>query len=285
MKTLARPVSVLLTLCFLGINTVDLLAQQEPPAEKQPPPPRRAAERPVVNVRMEKRRGGKRVFAAVEQLNAVDRALFSIAEILYQKGEYGNAISELQKVIEQTPDERSKSAAHLVSGHIYRFNLAQPEKAIEEYKQVTGDLKPVAVENMIDCYMEAGKTKEAVAILEGRLNEAQTPAEKAEILFRMAGLYRQAGDLDSAIETYRRVPTVITYEQAMKAQRARFPALERIKELAEQLRLQGRFEEAERLERTVKERLKQRKAEWKEWELKPKKEAPPAEPKREEVER
>ncbi|NOZ19452.1 MAG: tetratricopeptide repeat protein [Planctomycetes bacterium] len=196
-------------------------------------------------------------FADLGELNVVDKAFYTVAELLYDKGEYENAIKELSKVVDESPDERAKAGAHLVAGHICRFKLQDTGRAIEEYKQVTGDLADRAMKSMIQCYEAMNQPDEAAKILEDRLTQTTQPQEKAFILNEMANIYRRAQNIDKAIEALRRIPQMITYQEAeaLRLGRGAGEALpmDRIREHVERLRAEGRFEDAERLQKKVRE--------------------------------
>jgi len=225
------------------------------------------------------KRGREReVFIGLGGLNVIDRALFSIAEVLHEKGQYEDAITELKKVAQETPDELAQSAAHLTAGNIYYVNLGNVDEALAEYKQVRGPLAEMARDKIVACCLEADKPADAVAVMEEAFAQAQEPMEKAGLLFRIAEIHRRSGDLDQAIEAYRRVPRVITYEQAIGPQ---MPPDAEFREKIEKLRAAGRLEQAERLERMMIERRKEPEPPRREWELKPKKKQPPKQPPKE----
>ncbi|MEW6355695.1 MAG: tetratricopeptide repeat protein [Planctomycetota bacterium] len=198
-------------------------------------------------------------FADLGDLNVVDKAFYTVAQLLYEKGEYENAIKELSKVVDESPDERAKAGAHLVAGHIYRFKLQQTDQALAEYKQVTGDLADRAMKSMIQCYETMGQPDQAAKVLEDRLMQATQTQEKAFILNEVANIYRRAGNIDKAIETLRRIPQMITYDEAEAIRMDKGPGrpdffpMDKVRERIEELRAKGQFEDAERMEQKVRE--------------------------------
>lgn len=199
-------------------------------------------------------------FGDLGELNVVDRAIYSVAQILCEKGEYENAIKELAKVAAESPDERAKAGAHLAAGHICRYKVGDATKAIEEYRQVTGELADRALRAIVKCYEEMGQPDKAAQALEDRLAQASQPMDRVRLLNEIADVYRRSNNPDRAIETLRRVPQVITYEEAESLRRGGgrrggrdFDPLDRVRQRIEELRAAGRKEEAEQAEKMLRE--------------------------------
>ena len=196
------------------VLSADAQEQERPPKPAPQPVDRR-------DIALDRgRRAGRRrrytrpqnPFQDLGTLELAEQALFAMAQILYEKEDYQATVEELARVAAESPDDHARSGAHLVAGHIYREKLGDTTKAIEQYKQVTGDRAPRALKAMVKCYEEIGRPDSAAAALEERLLQAATALEKAMILNEIANVYRRANDPDKAIDTLRRIPQTITYE-------------------------------------------------------------------------
>jgi len=173
-------------------------------------------ERRIVPFGMGRHRS-RRTVIRPSRVNVVDGAYFEIAELLVNKQEYDEAIEELKRITAASPDPEAAGAAHLSMGHILRQKMGDTEGAIAEYRQVTGRYAETARREIVRAYEEVGEIGKAVAVLDEMLAKAEAPGDKAKILSDIAEVYKKSNDLDRAIETLRKIPTVITYEEAMKA--------------------------------------------------------------------
>ena len=86
----------------------------------------------------------------VDSMNVIDKARFSIAEIEMKRDRYKEAITELERVANESPDDSAVSAAHLSMGNIYRTCLDEPTSALEHYTKVKGRLADIARIAIID---------------------------------------------------------------------------------------------------------------------------------------
>jgi len=200
----------------------------------------------------------RHAFAVSVALNAIDRAHYMVARIYIRRDDYKKAAKELTDVVENSPDDEAVSATHFNLAEIHRRRLHDPARAVAHYKQVQGELAERAAQAVLETYAEVGDFQKAAQELEARLAEAETPAQKVMLLNQMAQIHVHAGDSEKAIATYRRIPEVITYEEA--AQLEKEWAQERPEERGDQdgprhvherireLHEAGRHEEAERLE-------------------------------------
>ena len=150
------------------------------------------------------------------RLNVIDAAYFDVASLLMVKEEYEEAVAELRKVIEGSPDADAISAAHLSAGNILRQKIGNIEEAVKEYKLVSGRYAEWATRQIVQAYEEIGETGKAIDVLKEMLATAGKPEEKVSLLRQMAEVYKKSKNTDMAIETLRKIPTVITYDEAMK---------------------------------------------------------------------
>ncbi|MEW6359465.1 MAG: hypothetical protein AB1696_24220 [Planctomycetota bacterium] len=149
------------------------------------------------------------------QINIVDRARFDIAELLVEKGDCTEAIAELMNICQDSPDATAASAAQLSIGNIRRQRLNDTEGAVAAYKLVMTGYDQLAENYIVATYRDIGEPMMALKALEGLLKTTETPVRKVRLLDLMARVYHELEELDLAIETYRRIPAMITYDEAM----------------------------------------------------------------------
>ena len=195
------------------------------------------------------------------EANAVDQARFQIAGLLVEQKKYEDAIGELLKTAEESPDPICGGAAHISAGNVFRQGLKETDKAIEQYREVKGKLADLATRYMVETYQEANKPEEAVKLLEDILAKTQEPGQKVRLWNMMAEVYRRSGQPDRAIEALRKITESIGYDDAEAMRKgwvdeeAQFDKMEaKIRDL----RADGRNEEADRLQREAQE-IKERK--------------------------
>ena len=195
------------------------------------------------------------------EANAVDQARFQIAGILVEQKKYEDAIGELLKTAEESPDPICGAAAHISAGNVFRQGLKETDKAVEQYREVKGKLADLATRYMVETYQEANKPEEAVKLLEDILAKTQDPAQKVRLWNMMAEVYRRSGKADKAIEALRKITESIGYNDAeamRKGWLVEEAQLDKVEAKIRDLRADGRNEEADRLQREVQE-IKERK--------------------------
>jgi len=188
--------------------------------------------------------------------NAVDQARFQIAALLLEQKKYEDAIGELLKTAEESPDPTASAAAHISVGNIFRQCLKETEKAIEQYREVKGRLAELATKSIVDTYQEAGKPEEAVKALEDILAATKEPGQKVRLLNMMADVYRRSGKPDKAVETLRKITESLSYDDAEAMRRGWMDEeaqLDKIEANIHDLRAAGRNEEADRLQKEAEE--------------------------------
>lgn len=269
-----RPLQWLMIFAVCVVGSVLFGQQPPPPLEGQKPPfvgpeepPRFPPEmRPEDRERWMMKKGfrpefvpGLKMEGAVVspfEMNAVDQARFQIAALLVEQKKYEDAIGELFKTVEESPDENAVSAAHLTAGNIFRIYIKDIDKAVEQYREVKGKFRELAIKAIVDAYTEAGKPEEAIKEIEVLLANTQEPGQKIRLLNMEADVYRRSGKSDKAIEALRKITETITYDEAEALRKGWLDEeaqLEKIEERIRDLRAAGRHEEADRLQKEAEE--------------------------------
>jgi len=267
-------------------------AQENERPERRPPRMRRPAEAPEVRPfpreavfrdemrERQERFQAERVIGAVEEgrpvdpfmdrwlnryseshlirpgnLNPVDDAHYSVAEIYLRKERYADCIQRLQKVIDSYKEENETVwVTRLNMGNVERRRGAV-QQAIEQYKRVKGRWAGYAQRRLLATLEESGLLDEAVSLLEARYKESTDKGERLALLRRIAELYARNGEDDKAIETYDRITREFSREEmAGLVQAARDYVAERADRVLELIRT-GRGDEAHRLMEEIEQRL------------------------------
>jgi tetratricopeptide (TPR) repeat protein len=190
------------------------------------------------------------------EANAVDQARFQIASLLVDQKKYEDAIGELLRTAEESPDQTASGAAHLSIGNIFRHGLKDTDKAVEQYREVKGRLAELATRLIVDTYQEAGKPEEAIKTLDQLLTATQEPGQKIRLLNMTADVYRRSGKPEKAVETLRKITESLSYDDAEAMRRGWMEEeaqLGRMQDRIQGLRADGRNEEAERLQKEADE--------------------------------
>ena len=180
------------------------------------------ARRAAVEKGRDVKRGGKSPVGLVRPvgMNVVDEAQYSIAEIEIGRERYKEAIAELQRVVEKSPDENAVSAAGLSIGNVHREYLKDADASVEQYRQVKGDFADEARRAIVDTYRDAGDLEKAAAELEKLIAEVTDKREKVSLLREAANLYSESGNQDKAIAALRQIADTVSYEEAKQMQAA-----------------------------------------------------------------
>ena len=190
------------------------------------------------------------------EANAVDQARFQIASLLVDQKKYEDAIGELLRTAEESPDQTASAAAHLSIGNIFRQCIKDTDKAVEQYREVKGRLAELATKLIVDTYQEAGKPEEAIKTLDQLLAATQEPGQKVRLLNMTADVYRRSGQPDKAVEILRKITESLTYDDAEAMRRGWMDEeaqLGRMQDRIQGLRADGRNEEAERMQKEADE--------------------------------
>lgn len=170
-----------------------------------------------------------------ERLNVIDSAYYKIAEIHLAKKEYGPAVTALERLIEKTPDELAKSLTHLNLAELYRKELANTKKAVQEYKIVTGEYALDALRRLAQLFEELDQIDEAAREFESIIRNAKDNMQKVLALRELAGLLARSGRGDEAIAALQRLTTSVSYDEARRISKA----LLEVRDLREKRAQQG----------------------------------------------
>lgn len=169
------------------------------------------------------RRGGGRggparpasTFVKVK-MNPLDAAYQALAETYFAAQKYVEAVDALKTMVGKSPDEETKNAAHFNAAQIYRQGLNYYSHAAEEYLKVKGTLRDRALREMVDMFQQANDAQLAIDTLTELANAATDVGDKVDILRVLAYAYSRSSKHDEAIETLKKIPELITYEQAVE---------------------------------------------------------------------
>ncbi|RIK65493.1 MAG: hypothetical protein DCC65_12485 [Planctomycetota bacterium] len=114
---------------------------------------------------------------------------------LYEKGEYGAAVNEMEQVALVYQARRMVEDALLIREQVYKWDQAKQPKVNERLVLRTTQLGRL--------YTEAGRSKDAVPVLERAAADAKAlygegERETTSPLIALAGALREAGELDAA---------------------------------------------------------------------------------------
>ena len=152
---------------------------------------------------------------ADDRMNVVDLARLEMARLHTKNQRYQEAVAVLATILVQSPDKLAVAAAHLDLGTIYRRNLKDTDKAIEEYGKVEGELCVDAAQQIAATYQETGRWEEAVEAI-NTMNAKADRQSQVQLLRQQAELYARNGQDDKAIETLKRIPNLVTYPEAQE---------------------------------------------------------------------
>ena len=234
MRTVTRTELGLILVVSLALTLIGQVSGQDKDPRKageaRPRKARQAAELKARKVREARRtRGDKRAayygkayrgFATPGTMNVIDRARYTIASILIKQQRYGEAVEELQMIVEKSPDEETVAATHLNIGIIFHRHLNDSESAIQEFQKVTGRFADDALLAIIKTYEDMGNVQKAAETLEKAAAQAKDPGQKVKFLTEAANLYSRHNEDDKAIEVLRKITETISYEEAKKLEDA-----------------------------------------------------------------
>jgi len=164
--------------------------------------------------RWKARKAGEKAAAGGPQLNMIDDARISHARIMCETGKPEDAVKDLEAIVKQSPDEAAKAEAHLMLGNIYRDFFTDPQKAVAEYKQVTGARRREAINAIISMYKGKGYSAETLETLLKLVDETENKRDKVLMLRAIADLCTSWGEKEKAAEVLAKIPTIITYAEA-----------------------------------------------------------------------
>jgi len=188
-------------------------------------------------------------------LNPVDDAHYSVAEIYLRKEQYADCLQRLRKVIESAGEENETAwVTHLNMGNVERRRGAI-QQAIEEYKRVKGRWAGYAQRRLLATMEESGLLDEAVAVLEANYARATDRGEQLAILKRIADIYARNGEDEKAIATYDRIASEFGRDEMDRlVQAANEYVVQRMDRAMEFLRA-GQEDEIEPIEQEIQQRI------------------------------
>ncbi len=139
-------------------------------------------------------------------------ALFGLGTLLEQKGEYGEAGTTLDRLLEESPDNALSESARFHRGRVW-FDQEHFERALELFKVVAdedGDLEGRAAYWMGKCKLRMGDDGGAAEQLEAAIDRFPESELIAEMYYDRAIALVRDGELADAV-------------RALKAYRSRFP--------------------------------------------------------------
>jgi len=149
------------------------------------------------------------------KLNPTDAALQTIAEIRIKAQQFDKALEALERMA-KSPEEAAQDAAHFNIATLCRRSLGDTDRAIQEYRKVTGDLAPRAWKEIREVCEEMGEYEQGIALLEEILKATEDKADKIKLLHLIAegwGTHQQPDKSAAALE---RITKLVPYPEAMK---------------------------------------------------------------------
>jgi len=191
-------------------------------------------------------------------MNAVESAHYSIAELQLQAGKGEPAVAALEKALQASQDPEVRNLTHFNIAEVYRRRLVQPEKALGQYRQVTGDLRFQARHYMLTMLAETGKPEQAAKLLDELAASTKEKGEQLALLHRLANLYKQFKLDDQALTIYQRITKEFAPADVKQmCDAAAREAQEMIDRLAAARRKEDGEEAAERLEEQLHRRARE----------------------------
>ncbi|NQT52471.1 hypothetical protein HQ576_10490 [bacterium] len=184
-------------------------------------------------------------------MNAVESARYSAAEIQLQRGNATAAVAALQKVLAAKPRDELLHLTHFNLAEVHRRRLDDSANATKHYRLVGGHHRHRARYYMLRMLVEAGNIKEAAALLEDAIKKATEKGETLALLHRLATLYKHRQMADQALAIYQRIAKEFTDADVEKMRKAAIEQVQTAVQRITQLRERDEWEEAERLERGI----------------------------------
>jgi tetratricopeptide (TPR) repeat protein len=162
-------------------------------------------------------------------------ARYGIAEIQLTHGKARDAISTLQEVVASQPKpDETIWVTHFNIAEILCVALNDADQAAAEFRQVEGNLQPLAQREMLDMLERDPKRFDQAAFtIRKAAEETKEKGARWALLTRLGNLYRRAQQDDKALEVFRQITTEATPEQIA---RLREQAAARVEAAAKQIR-------------------------------------------------
>jgi tetratricopeptide (TPR) repeat protein len=146
-------------------------------------------------------------------MDGLESAQYSVAEMLLQKGDVNGAVAALQEIAAKAKGEDVRDTTYYNLGEIYRRRLNDMESAAKNYRQVTGSLRHRASKQLLNMLADAGKVDDAGKATDELVARAKEKGEKLALLHRLAIVYKRHKMPDKALAVYQRITKEFTPEE------------------------------------------------------------------------
>lgn len=135
--------------------------------------------------------------------------LFSNGASFVSQGNYQQAITTLNELINQYPNQPVSTIAHVLRGNCY-YNTEQYDNALSDYTYALPHLDevdaiPVQIA-IVQTRRSLGQYQEALNELDKMEEKAKSDALKEQILFLKASCYEDLNQDEKALELYKKIP-------------------------------------------------------------------------------
>jgi tetratricopeptide (TPR) repeat protein len=151
-----------------------------------------------------------------DRMTILDHTYYDIAAIHLARNRHEEAVGALSQLLKSSPDLRVIALTHLNLAEIYRRRLSNTDKAVEEYRKVTGPLAQEAQERMAAMFEELDRLDDAIRTFESIANTATDKTQKALALRQLARLLARNGREDEAVAALRKLTETIDHKEAEK---------------------------------------------------------------------
>lgn len=184
-------------------------------------------------------------------MNAIESAHYSAAELHLQRNNPKGAIAVLQKLLAAKPRDEIKNLTYLNLAEVYRRRLHDTTNAAKHYQLVAGPRRHRARHYMLRMLVEGGKTKEAASAIEDFIKKSTQKGEKLALLHRLAALYKRHEMPDQALAVYGRITAAYTAKDIEVMREAAIREVKNAILTIIELRENDQWEHAERVERQI----------------------------------
>ena len=161
-----------------------------------------------------KGRGLQGILAKPNQPNLRDIAHFSLAQIYLNQNRQEQAILELKKVSQKSPNLDTRSADQYSIGNIH-LSKGNPAKAIEYYLKVQGRFRHRARLRSMTLLRKARNPEQVEKAFQKVIGSSQNVDEEAMARLVLANYYRKRKMISRAIDQLRKI-TIIDYRKFRK---------------------------------------------------------------------
>jgi tetratricopeptide (TPR) repeat protein len=201
----------------------------------------------------EARKGFSAQLIQPDQLDFGQNARYRIAEIQLGHGKAREAISTLREVVVAHPKaDETIWVTHFNIAEVLRVVLNDADQAAAEFRQVEGNLQPLAQREMLDMLERDPKRfDQAVSTIRKAADETKEKGARWALLTRLGNLYRRARQDEKALEIFRQIAGEATPEQIERLRAQAAARVEAAAKLIRRLRNDDRDAEADDLKLDV----------------------------------